>query len=302
MGSLTKPILLAVIGILAVVLFLQTSNLITGNLIGNNTSQAEIPTKVTTENVPPTVYNVNFTMVRTPEASCGDDTTKVWCWGIVNDSNGWENVSLVNASLWQMGVTGGEDCAVNRSNCYRNASCNDNSSIDVAQRTYNCSFSVLPFYAENGTWNCTMWAYDQNATSWNDTEVSLDSANRIRDPYYALSINDSINWGSAAIGSIKQQTVNVSNCGNRLMDTKVNGSNMNCTLNYIVVSNITYDTTAAAATALSTVSTKLNTNHAVPVDGNSDVMVLTYWNLSVPANVGGSCIGNATFIAVENAP
>ena len=97
MANIAKPILLAVIGILAVVLFLQTSNLITGQLLGNETLAT---TQTSTTNIAPTIFDVNFTMTSVPETACGNDATTITCSGLVYDANGVANVSLVNASLY----------------------------------------------------------------------------------------------------------------------------------------------------------------------------------------------------------
>jgi hypothetical protein len=68
--------------------------------------------------------------------------------------------------------------------------------------------------------------------------------------------------------------------------------------------NITVGTTAAASdiTDVNATLQKLNTNHPVEVEGcvAGCANITTYWNITVPVGVSGTCTGTAVFNAVEN--
>ncbi|MDD5181584.1 MAG: hypothetical protein PHC66_00230 [Candidatus Nanoarchaeia archaeon] len=306
MASITKPILLAVVGILAVVLFLQTSSLITGFTIGQNMSAT---TNVSTNNAEPTVFDVNFSMVVTP-TGCANDSATVWCWGTVNDLNGVVNISSVNATLWANAL-GESSCdwgatEENASKCYFNTSCNSNASLsgNATAAIYNCSFKSLPYYAWNGTWNCTMWATDGiNSSKDNSADATLTT--RDRSEYYAINIDTDIYWGAATVGEKKQDTDVVENCGNRPLDVQVNGTDMECDSGTKIGStNITASVGSAAKNIdLSGTLQTLQTNHSVAVDAcgaTGCANETTFWNITIPSGATGTCKGNATFVAIED--
>ena len=302
MGSITKPILLAVVGILAVVLFLQTSNLITGMASENMTAI----TTLGGTNVEPTVFSVNMRMTA-PINPCANDTDVIVCNASVYDPNGGSNISTVNGTLWSEATTQtGCDTPseANRSFCYMSLPCT-NVSVpgNVTLETYTCTFGQMAWYADNGTWNCTIWATDSIETSWNTSDTNIYPYDRAK--LYALDINSSINWGSVAVGNTSQVNNSVRNCGNRLQDTRVNASTMDCTDPAsvdILAGNISVGLTNAVTDipAMNATLQKLDTNHVIPLDGNETINVTTYWNISVPAGVTGTCSGTAVFNAIES--
>ena len=307
--SSSKPILLIVIGILAVILVVQTTNFITGLAAENMTAV----TSVGGANVPPYVFNVNFTM--NPALPCDNDSTPVSCTAIVNDLNGVANVTTVNGTLWSTATTeancnniagGTQD---NLSFCYFNATCT-NTTIggNNTAQIYTCSFGAtagkgLRWYANNGTWNCSMWATDGLSTVSNNSGVNTGTHSR--SPMYAVDINNTISWGDAVIGTPKQVNNSVRNCGNRPQDTRVNASDLNCTNPASVdigAGNISVGLTVAAnnITNMNATLQWLNTSHEVAWDGNETINRTTYWNITLPSGVIGACTGTATFNAIEN--
>ncbi|MDD5181582.1 MAG: hypothetical protein PHC66_00220 [Candidatus Nanoarchaeia archaeon] len=300
--SISKPILLIVIGILVVVLFVQTTNLITGFTIQQNRTAT---TNASAPNANPGLTNVNFSMVATPSAGCANDTSTVWCWGIAIDDNGWRNITSANATLWanEIGAAACDTASeANMSKCYVNTSCFVNTSSNATATTINCSFKNLANYALNGTWNCTMWVNDSIGPSATDNSNDATLTTRARSAYYAININTDIYWGAVTVGSKSQIQDNVTNCGNRPIDIQVNGTNMECDSGTTIGSqNISISVGSAAENFNLTGNLQtLQTNHSIPTQETPLPNETTYWNLSMPRGTTGSCKGNATFVAIED--
>jgi hypothetical protein len=296
MTSIAKPVLLAVIGILAVVLFLQTSNVITGAVGGTESSPASIPSKVTTSNTGPVVSNVACGTWQTTPTACVQDAAATVCTANVHDEDGWVNVSGAGGAMMGWLNTGSGHCAsTNEKTCFVNASCLNTSVTNVTDMTVTCTFDPMYWLADNGTWNVYINASDGGATSESSTT-------KVRNALDAIDVATAeINWGTLSVGGKNQQTDTVVNCGNIEQDIQVNGTTMGCSISGdIGVGNITTGLTAAVPTTLTGTYQLLNTDTAVATVHTTNTSKTTYWNLTVPAGASGGCSGTIWFLAVMN--
>jgi hypothetical protein len=291
MASIAKPVLLAVVGILAVVLFLQTSNLITGFQVQNET----ITTQAGGSNIAPVVTLVNFTAPTL--VGCTNVTAPI-CYSAVMDQNGWENITSVYGVLYSANAGGGSGCSASQTNCYQNATCR-NITCAGTNCSYECKFAPMPWFVDNGTWTCYVNAKDStnnatNTSSWSTTDDSIA---------VLLSINadDAIDFQAITPGGNSVEiTENIVNCGNTIIDVQVNGTDMTCSTNKIFANNIRWNVTAGNAnnTLSGTLAVgQLNGARASTYITNATDQ--TYWWLSaVPSNISGTCVGNVTFVTI----
>jgi len=225
----------------------------------------------------------------------GSDIT-VYCNTTINDTNGWEDIDEVNATL----KTVQTPCTADPDNCYKNTSCTigtgSSNSLDV-----NCSFSVL-WYADSGDWYCNITANDSQGTS-NYSSISTVTINSL----VALDVNSSIGFGSLSIGQDSgNHTAQVNNTGNSQIDVRLNGTNMSCdTQGNITVGQLHYNTTSASDWTLMCALTETNTDTCSEIQSNFDLTDGAssnkdiYWILRVPSGVSGICTGYITFTAIS---
>ena len=224
----------------------------------------------------------------------GGDLT-VYCNATITDTNGWEDIDSVNATLW----LSSETCASDPDNCYKNTSCTlgtgSSTSLDV-----NCSFSVL-WYADNDEWTCNITANDSQGVS-NNTGVNAITIN----PLVALGVNSSIAFGSLSIGQDStNHTAQVNNTGNSQIDVRLNGTNMSCTTQgNITIGQLHYNSTTASDWTLMCALTDTGTDTCGEIQSNFDLTdgaatsKNVYWILRVPTGVSGTCTGFITFTAI----
>jgi len=258
-------------------------------------------TTVTINNVAPVVGTVTPT---SPVVLSEHTTVTVTCSATVNDSNGWEDVSTANGTFYLDSLGGG--CTPNNANCYTNASCALSGGSDTTV-TATCEYTVQ-WYAQastdEGNWNCAITATDTAAND--DTNSTTTTVSDL----LALDITTPIAFGTMSVGqtSSSDSTDTVTNTGNVRFDINVNGTNMTCDgaesnpigVTYIRYhhdsgqdySNMTSLTTNPADTAAG-----LKTNFDLVEGAASDK--LTYWKISIPTGVSGSCTGYSQFEAVK---
>jgi hypothetical protein len=291
MGSMTKPILLAVIAILAVVLFLQTSNVITGAVGGTESTPASISTTLGTTNTVPTANTAACgTWSQTPVA-CANTSSPV-CTVNVHDNDGWKNISSVAGYLNKAGAA---TCSASEPSCYLNATCVNTTEINITDSTWTCTFNQMTWFADNGTWTFYISASDGIAAATTSTTKTRDALNAIDVP------TATINWGSLAVGGSAETTENVANCGNIEQDFQVNGSTMGCSIKgNIGVGNVTYGMSAQPTTKLTGTYATIEADLAMATFHTTNATKNTYWNVTVPVGASGTCTGTIYFIATKN--
>jgi hypothetical protein len=289
MASIAKPVLLAVIGILAVILFLQTSNLITGFQVQNET----VTTLSGGSNVAPTCASGTWTAPTL--VGCNNATVPV-CYGTVTDTNGWQNITNIKAVLYSANA-GGAGCTASQTNCYINASC-ANSSCSGTDCNATCTFAPMPWFVDNGTWTCRITPSDSVGQA--STNCSTASAVAV---LLSIDAGNTINFGAVApSGNSGEITENIVNCGNTIIDLQVNGTAMTCTTNSIPLTDIFYgNATLGANTTLTGTLATMHHNSARASTYVTNATKDTFWWLqTVPGNIGGSCVGNVTFVTIFN--
>jgi len=288
MASIAKPVLLAVVGILAVVLFLQTSNLITGFQVQNET----VTTLSGSTNVAPTCASGAWGVPSL--VGCANASSQS-CTGTVTDTNGYQNITNVRGVLYGPGQNAG--CSASLTNCYINSSC-VLSGCAGTNCTATCTFAQMPWFADNGTWTCRITPTDSDGDgSGNCSDESNVSV------LLSIDAGDTIDFGAVTpSGNSSEITENIINCGNTVIDVQTNGTLMTCGTNTIPLTDIQYGVASGSAnTSLtgSPVTAQLNAARATTAATN--VSANTYWWLqTVPNNIGGNCVGNVTFITIFN--
>jgi len=226
----------------------------------------------------------------------------------LRDWNGYTDIYLVNATLWD--VKNSQQNTVDDNNThYTNYNCTNaedgvNYTVD-----YYCNFSVY-YYANNGTWNCSVMVTDTAQTS------GLKGNTTYFYSIYALNVTDGIFYGNAAVEDYTiNTTANVTNFGNMPINITVEGYGskqgdglaMNCSLGgNITVDNerfSLYDTAFSSRTVLN--SSPVNVNgltvlkQTVP---NTLMTNSTYWQMFINStnNPGGNCSGYVIFTAMAS--
>ncbi|RLE42643.1 hypothetical protein DRJ48_03105 [Candidatus Woesearchaeota archaeon] len=273
----------------------------------DNTS---VLTKLNVSNVAPWVINPVVYKQGTPAGNnivLEEGTTiNVRCNATINDTNGVNDISSVNATFYLSGYTGAADY----NTLYKNTSCTQVYQISNIAAYYSCNFQVW-YFANNGTWECNMTALDTGGLS------NYSVAQNIIDPLYAINLSTTeIDFGELDPGqSSTDQVVNVTNFGNMNLTIAVKGYGvtdgdgwaMNCTVGNISIGYERYALDPGIAWDSMTQLTSSFTNIAgltvyQRVDDNDNAMInstnSTYWKIKAPLGTRGQCNGTLVFSAV----
>jgi len=141
-------------------------------------------------------------------------TRQAWCNFTVSDNDGYQNVSIVNATLYSSVVA--PTAIDNNRTHYTNTSCTLVAGVgNVAN--YSCGFALW-YYAVNGTWNCLVKATDGGSLTNASAAVSMNAL-------YAVNLSSELlDYGSLTEGETStERTANLSNIGNMNITLKVLG-------------------------------------------------------------------------------
>jgi hypothetical protein len=288
--SLTKPILLAVVGILSVVLFLQVGNILTGMA----TSET-IKSNATVGNQAPVVDSVALT--QPTQTACS--ATTLTCKANVHDVNGNTDIDPTSYKAVIYHGSTSNACSANANDCYvYTTQCTDDAAAGDYRNVTCTAPTTFQYYADNGSWTCNFSAKDTSGSY-----ASLESSSKSVSAYTALDVLSSvIEFGTLTVDTQSSvQNANVQNCGNYQMDISLSGTDMtggSGTQATIGVGNLTYNTASnnATATALTSSAARIdNFNLAKKV--TTDTTELTYWWLAAPHGTRGTYTGNITFDA-----
>jgi len=233
-------------------------------------------------------------------------SVRVECNASVRDNNGISDVSKVNATLYSIAVSS-EFSADNPNSHYSNSSCRQTAS-SAYEANYTCAFS-LQYFAENGTWECSVRATD------NESHQNATANTTIVNDLVAISADATLDYGSVAAGDISQEkNVTLQNLGNINISVWVKGYGTNegdnrsmvCGLGqnisvgnerYSATKNTPYD----AKTNL-TSQASLIQNFSLPkrVDASQSTWDInaTFWSIKVPKGMKiSSCNGSIVFYA-----
>ncbi len=267
--------------------------------------EAYVPLNTTINNQAPSVSSVVFEdddAVPSQEIDLtADDYKLVWCNATVTDNNGYQHVNNVNATLFKSSANP-YDSDDNNTH-YTNASCElsggSSTTVDA-----HCSFRVW-YYANPGSWNCSISAWDQGGSYGNST------ANTTVNEFLGLTIfNSTLDFGTLNMGdNSTAKIISAKNTCNQQVDIKLWEGNWsgNLTCDSPSTRNISTDTHLAYN--LSTVFSVDNSSRLqgssttfsefdlpyTTVEGTNSTKTL-YFRLFVPrTGITGSCRGVLSF-------
>ncbi|GIU69978.1 MAG: hypothetical protein KatS3mg002_1214 [Candidatus Woesearchaeota archaeon] len=277
------------------------------NIIGDNYRNVTVTTRVTISNSNPEVLEVivyqetnNSLLNVTLNAG---SLRNITCNATIRDWNGYGDITGVNATLWH--ITTSSRFAPDDNNSHYTTNCiNSGNGINYTVN-YLCIFPVY-YYANNGTWNCSVMAIDTYNKTGNNSNTTYVY------PLYALNVTDGIDYGNVAVDDDSlTKAANVTNFGNMPINISVEGYGavrgdglaMNCSIfgnisvEYerfsIVDTGNWIDKTPLSSTA------QLISNLTIPKQTlpSTPMVNTTYWQLRVPPNPAGNCTGYIIFQA-----
>jgi hypothetical protein len=225
----------------------------------------------------------------------------VYCNASIRDWNGWDDVSLVNATFYHS--TSSHDALDNGNSHYTNSSCANVNNIGPYVAIYECSFEII-HYANNGSWTCNVTAQDTFNFSNNLSNVT--SINEL----YAINVTDIIDYGNLTVTETSSEVIaNITNLGNMAIGVDVlgygavegDGFGLICALGgnidvehqrFSSVSNLWVD-----KTPLNSTNQDMSITIPQATDLSAPTFWETYWQLYVPPNPQGLCTGNLRFTA-----
>lgn len=294
-------------------LFFHIFSVIVGADIGENVtilSELEIGKSA------PLVQNIN---IEDGSINLNPNTTKlVNCSVIAVDYNGDTTIINVTAELFDNSASAKGNPDDNNDH-YTNNSCFINYTYGDENTVLATCLFDLWYYANSGTWNCSVQVTDDSNLSVNESNTTTV------EPLLALAVPDSIDYGTVNSTEVSNQNVtNITNLGNVMFNisfsgyavTPGDGNAMNCTLGSlknISVEHEKYNLSSSNDSVLSfsqfdEIYKNLSSSSEINLfnldyrtqDGVYDVNNETYWRIYVPLGVAGSCQGNIVFGAIQS--
>jgi len=268
-------------------------------------------------------YNTNSEIVLTEGT-----TTPISVTGTVTDANGCLDLDHVNVAVYKNGTTCTSAGNDDNTNCYFETI----SHATIAADSSNCSGGTDTTYTLSGsnpavsTFNIEYYAipaaHTSAGTGWKVTIDPVDAAHSGNetantsggislDATTALEVSSTIAYGNVANGSNSNATspaptAVVTNTGNDAIDYKLSGADLSCPTsgNSIPVGNEYYSQTGftipgGTALASSTPGALVAADIAAQTTG-TPVTATSYWQVTVPYGVNGTCSGDVTFTAVAH--
>lgn len=228
-------------------------------------------------------------------------TKTLECNASIRDFNGFNDISIVNATLYHFYNT--SDQADDANEHYTNASCEEIQNDGEYLANYTCKFEVQ-YFANNGTWNCNVSVND----SYNF--ISSDNETQEFDVLYALNVTDVIDYGNLSVGDTSENiTAVITNFGNTDINVSVLGYGQTegdglavvCAQgDNISLPNQRYSTTPvewSSKTIITGTDEDLLVTLLQQTDDITPVTQNTYWQLFIPPNPFGVCTGVVRFTA-----
>jgi hypothetical protein len=286
-----KEVLLFGLGMLLIVLSLGV------NAQSYNYDLVNVTSRVNVTNAGPEILNLTVT---NPVTLSAGGTQVVSCNATIRDWNGFNDIDVVNATLFYFENSSGPD---NNDVHYTNGSCAEFSNDGVYLANYTCTFNVW-YHANNGNWTCELNVND--TLSYNATEQINTTFNAL----FALNVTDVIDYGNLSVTDTSAEiTATVTNFGNTAINVSVlgygategdglglvcaQGSNISIEhQRFLSIASIYDDKTPLSAT-----NQDLNITLPKPTQATIPVTEDTYWQLYVPPNPFGLCEGTVRFTA-----
>jgi len=260
-------------------------------------------------------YIKNLTIYPNPVTLNAGSTINVSCIAEVFDWNGVSDYYNASAVFFQQnqGVEGSLDNNIryfaNNDSCFK-------TQVDASNYTINCTVNVW-YYANNGSWNCSMTIYDDgggpdphiriNTTTFANSSTNISTL-------LAVDVPALLEYGNLTVTQTSaEKQLNITNYGNIPMNVSVrafannnDGLNRSLTCDYGAIP-VEYERWTIYS-GLPYAQMNLSSNLSSPIhnltfyqrtndtdfgnDRNS-----TYWRLQIPLGVGGSCNGTLQFAA-----
>ena len=286
--------------ILGVVLLFLVVVTLSVNAQSYNYEFVNVTSRVNVTNAAPEILQV---LIEDPVVLNAGGFKTVWCNATIRDWNGYNDIDVVNATLYYFeNESSPDDNDVH----YTNASCAELSNDGQFIANYTCTFSVA-YHANQGDWMCNVWANDSFDFSDNLTNQTTFSA------LFALNVTDIVDYGNLSVGDFSLEIpALVTNFGNTDINVSVLGYGLtegdglgfvcdfgsNISVEYQRWSNVTglwEDRVNLSATAQDMGFTlDKPTTSTIPVNRT------TYWQLFVPPNPFGICEGTIRFTAEQS--
>lgn len=308
-----------VVLILAILSFLSVPFLSKAYAVVNSTN-VTVATFLQVGNVFPIVEQVRVNS-GTAITLIPNATSNASVYVVVRDYNGEADIQNISLVLYNMNTStfgAGDDYNRHYSNY---TVCSLNSSYgDIYQVNATCPVPLY-YFAEPGTWNASVVVYD------NATLTDTNSTTFIVNTLLALGLPNSIDYGIVNATEVStEQTVNVTNFGNTIMNLSVKGYaiysgdnlSMNCSLGSVKNISVGYQkynitnslsgpmnltdfqsnyTNLTSLTVVRKFDLAYRQNDVAPFTDDTNS---TYWRIYVPLGVAGSCRGNIVFGAVQS--
>ena len=223
--------------------------------------------------------------------------------GTITDDNGCNDIASVNVAVYKDGATCSVEGDSNLQTCYfatvassSLSGCSGGSDTDSAL-SHDFTFQ---YYAEPGTWYTTLTPIDTVATGTPATSSAVTLNGLL-----ALAVSPTLSYGSVSGGatSTGSNTITTTNTGNSPIDFDVYGEALTCdNLGNIPVGNQEWSLSGfsyGAGASLTTGTSSVDADLPAPSSATTSITDLTYWQVSVPNGVRGTCSGNVTFAVKE---
>jgi hypothetical protein len=246
------------------------------NAVETNAAPTISGALVTSDDITPS-YNNDFT---------------VWCNATVEDTNGYEDVTGANATLWDP-ATAAETDGDDTDEHYTNSSC---TLAGGAGNTVNaqCAFTVK-WFAQPAEWTCKLTAVDTGSETGTTTATDLTI-----NSFKGVGGGTSLNFGSMSPGDTtateSELTLSIENRGNIELDVNITSAgDLACASGTIDDANIHYNTSQVAYASMCAVGsycaeteTNFDLRKRNSGDGSNPSNTV-YWGIQIPSGVGGAC-------------
>ena len=224
--------------------------------------------------------------------------------GDVSDTDGFADISDVDADFYRSSISGAGDCSADQNNCYHQTTCTLSSGSGNTV-SYSCRIDLAYFadYTDADTYASDTWKIRVSVTDSNTTITDTTYSNELTS-LAAIDVPGSLNYGTLSLGATSSTTgMTVKNAGNHLVDAQVwSTTGMTCTSGTIPLSNQHWDKVSVAYGSLqftlSTTPTRSTINLSIQSDDATAVTGDLFFAIQLPANgIGGTCTGTLNITA-----